>query len=180
MDYSIIRYNEKILSLLPEKQEPFEIIGRLIPIYNGQQWKISENIFEKPTYKTYPNEIYEPREYIDNPNQAAFVALYNNEWVGSIRICRRWNNNAFIDDLSVGRQFRGKGIGTKLMNAAVNWSRENNLYGVSLETQDMNLLACRFYIKYGFMLGGIDRLVYTAEDYIKETALYFYLLPTYK
>ena len=177
MDYSIIRYNEKIASLLPEKQEPFEIIGRLIPIYNGQRWDVTEDIFNEPTVKTYPDDIYNPSEYINNPNQAAFVAVHNNLWIGSIRVCKRWNNNAFIDDLSISRQFRGKGIGTTLMDAAVNWSKENNLNGVSLETQDINLLACRFYMKYGFKLGGIDCLVYTAEEYKKETALYFYLLP---
>ena len=91
---------------------------------------------------------------------------------------KRWNNNAFIDDITVSRAFRGKGIGTQLMNAAVNWGKENNLYGVSLETQDTNLWACRLYIKYGFTLGGMDRLVYAAGDCKKETALYFYLLPT--
>jgi streptothricin acetyltransferase len=63
-----------------------------------------------------------------------------------------------------------------LMDAAVNWGRENGLHGVSLETQDNNLFACRFYIKYGFKLGGADRRVYDAFTNREETALYFYLL----
>ena len=178
MDYTIVRYNEKILSFLPERQEPFEIIGRLVPIYNGKQWSVSEEIFNEPKMKTYPTEIYNPNKYINNPEEAAFVAIYNNEWIGSIRVGKRWNNDAFIDDLSVARQFRGKGIGTKLMDAAINWGKEEGFHRVSLETQNMNLLACRFYLKYGFKLGGIDHFVYTADDYKNETALYFYLQPT--
>ena len=64
------------------------------------------------------------------------------------------------------------------MDTAAAWSRERGLHGVSLETQDWNLLACRFYLKYGFRLGGIDRFAYDADaPYRGETALYFYLLP---
>ena len=65
------------------------------------------------------------------------------------------------------------------MNAAVNWGNENGYYGISLETQDNNLLACRFYLKYGFRLGGIDRYSYDAFPNRGETALYFYLLPDF-
>ena len=50
MEYSIVRYNKEISFLLPEKQEPFEIVGRLVLIYNGLQWETSESILEKPTY----------------------------------------------------------------------------------------------------------------------------------
>lgn len=64
-----------------------------------------------------------------------------------------------------------------LIDAALSWGRESGLYGVSLETQDWNLLACRFYLGYGFRLGGVDRLLYAAGPYREETALFFYLLP---
>jgi len=64
-----------------------------------------------------------------------------------------------------------------LMDAAINWGKENGCHGISLETQDNNLLACRFYLKYGFKLGGIDRHSYDAFPNREETALYFYLLP---
>ena len=58
---------------------------------------------------------------------------------------------------------------------------DKGLHGVSLETQDDNLAACRLYLKYGFQLGGIDRRVYdTSELYRRETALYFYLLPEWE
>jgi streptothricin acetyltransferase len=63
------------------------------------------------------------------------------------------------------------------MDAAVGWARERGLHGVSLETQDNNLVACRFYLKYGFRLGGADCLVYDAFEAVRnEIALYFYYI----
>jgi streptothricin acetyltransferase len=166
-----------MLDLLPQPQEAFEIIGRLVPKYDGKEWSISETLFDTPYMKTYPNDVFDPKMYVDNPNEAAFIAMLDGLRVGSIRVGRRWNKNAFIDDLVVDIIHRGHGFGTMLMDAAVNWGKENDYHGISLETQDNNLLACRFYLKYGFKLGGIDRHSYDVFPNREETALYFYLLP---
>jgi len=175
MLYTIVRFDKSMLSLLPRSQEPFEIIGRLVPKYNGQEWKSSEELFETPSEKLYPNDSFDPMTYIDNPNEAAFLAMIDEKCVGSLRVGKRWNGNAFIDDLAIDRDHRGKGIGKRLMDAAVRWSKECSFNGLSLETQSNNLLACRFYLKYGFTLGGIDTMVYTHPLYKDDIALYFYL-----
>ena len=177
MSYKIIRFDNPVIDLLPQSQEPFDIIGRLVPTYNGREWILSEELYSVPYTKTYPNDIFDPKIYIDNPDEAAFLAMFDGQRVGSIRVGKRWNKNAFVDDLLVDRVHRGHGVGTMLMDAAVNWGKENNLHGISLETQDNNLYACRFYVKYGFKLGGIDRHVYDVFPNRDETALYFYLLP---
>jgi len=177
MGYETVRFDISMLSLLPRPQEPFEIIGRLVPIYNGQEWKLYEELRDTPREKLYPDDSFDPMTYINNPDEAAFLAMLDGQCVGSLRVGKRWNDNAFIDDLAVDRDHRGKGVGTMLMDAAVKWGKEKGLHGVSLETQDINLRACRFYLKYGFKLGGIDKHVYDAHIYRNETALYFYLLP---
>jgi len=176
MRYTIVRFDGSMLQLLPHLQEPFDVIGRLIPHYDGNVWDVAEELLDEPSEKTYPDDSFDPNEYVDNPDQAAFLAMINGQCVGSIRVCRRWNHNAFIDDLAIDRIHRGHGVGKMLMDAAVKWGQEKGLYGVSLETQDWNLLACRFYIKYGFKLGGMDNKVYKAVPYPGETALYFYML----
>ena len=175
MQYTIVRFDKLMLSLLPRPQEPFEIIGRLVPEYNGRKWILSEELLDIPCEKLYPDDSYDPMMYIDNPNEAAFLAMLDGECVGSLRVGKRWNNNAFIDDLAVDRKHRGRGVGKLLMDNAVQWSKENGFNGLSLETQDNNLLACRFYLKYGFALGGIDTMVYTHPLYKEDIALYFYL-----
>jgi len=174
---TILRYSGAILNLLPQPQDAFNIIGRLVPKYDGKEWSLSEILFDTPYMKTYPDDVFDPAIYIDNPNEVAFIALLDGQRIGSIRVGRRWNKNAFIDDLIVDKAHRGHGVGTKLMDAAVGWGKENGFHGISLETQDNNLLACRFYLKYGFKLGGIDSCSYDAFPNRDETALYFYLLP---
>lgn len=175
MNYRIVKFDKTMLNLLPHAQQPFDIIGRFVPMYDGRQWRIGEQLLEQKKEKTYPDDKFDPNEYIENPGQAAFLAMLGDECVGSIRVCKRWNGNAFIDDLAVDRIHRKQGVGKMLMDAAVQWGIENGLSGVSLETQDWNLSACRFYLKYGFKLGGIDTMVYTHPLYKGESALYFYL-----
>jgi streptothricin acetyltransferase len=175
MEYKIVRFDYTMLDLLPQPQEAFEIIGRLVPRYDGKEWSISEILLDTPYMKTYPDDVFDPKIYVENPNEAAYIAMLDGQRVGSIRVGRRWNKNAFIDDLLVDQTHRGRGVGTMLMNAAVQWGKENGFHGISLETQDNNLLACRFYLKYGFKLGGIDRHSYDAFQNSDETALYFYL-----
>lgn len=178
MSYTVKRFDETMVSLLPRKQEPFDIIGRIIPVYNGVEWILHEELLDELRTKTYLDDIFDPKVYINNPNEAAFLAMYDDECIGSLRIGRRWNKNAFVDDLEISRIHRGHGVGTMLMNEAVRWSITNGYHGISLETQDWNLIACRFYIKYGFKLGGIDYHSYDAyETNRNEIALYFYLLP---
>ena len=174
---TIVRFDASMLHLLPQPQEEFDIIGRLVPKYDGRDWSVSEELLDTPLKKTYPDDVFDPNIYVDNPNEAAFLAMHNGHRVGSVRVGRHWNKNAFIDDLVVDGAHRGRGVGTMLMDAAAKWGKENGFHGVSLETQDNNLLACRFYMKYGFKLGGIDRHSYDAFPNRDETALYFYLLP---
>lgn len=43
-----------------------------------------------------------------------------------------------------------------------------------LETQDNNLAACRFYHRCGFVLGGVDALLYSNTSARGELALFWY------
>ena len=42
MSYKIVCFDESMLTMLPRPQEPFSIIGRLVPKYDGQEWKLTE------------------------------------------------------------------------------------------------------------------------------------------
>lgn len=178
MAYTVVRLDRAKRKCLPRPEEPFEVIGRLVPVYDGQEWTFTEELLDTPREKTYPNDTYHSKEYINRPNKAAFLAMLDGTCVGSLRVSKKWNGNAFIEDLAVDRAHRGHGVGTMLVDAAVAWAKGKGLRVVSLETQDVNLLACRFYLKYGFKLGGIDKFLYNAyAPQREETALYFYLAP---
>jgi ribosomal protein S18 acetylase RimI-like enzyme len=178
-EYAIVPLTAANARHLPLPQEPIDVIGRIVPVYDGSRWTSSERLYDTPTTKTYPTEQFDVGSYIGNPKQAGCLAMLGDECVGVIRFSDRWQKNAFIDDLAINRAHRGKGLGTRLMDEAVAWGRANGYWGVSLETQGWNLLAVRFYFKYGFKIGGVDDSVYKAlpEPYANDTALYLYMLP---
>lgn len=96
--------------------------------------------------------------------------------IGYITASKCWTGFAIIDDLEVDAMHRGIGVGWKLMDAAVEWSGSIGVPGIRLETQSTNVTACRFYERYGFVLGGHDRYLYQAlHPGTREVALYWYL-----
>jgi RimJ/RimL family protein N-acetyltransferase len=54
----------------------------------------------------------------------------------------------------VDRDWRGRGIGYQLMQAAIAWSRAEGLHKLSLEVFPMNAAAIRLYRKCGFVEEG--------------------------
>ncbi len=87
---------------------------------------------------------------------------------------RRWNNSAWVWNLAIDRNYRGRGIGTQLMQPVIEWGRREKLRAIVLETQTNNWHACRFYLKFGFQLSGIDDHYYTNRDIAKKEVALFW------
>ena len=109
MTYTITRFTASERSLLPRPDQPFPVIGRLVPLYDGQVWTFTEELLPSPREKVYPPDLYDPAEYLDSPDRAIFLAMLGGCCIGSIRICRRWNRSAFVEDLSVDPRCDGPG-----------------------------------------------------------------------
>ncbi|MNI04710.1 TDP-fucosamine acetyltransferase [compost metagenome] len=89
---------------------------------------------------------------------------------------KNWNRYALIDMIQVDKQFRRHGIGRQLMEQAKRWALERGLPGVMLETQSINVRACKFYERCGFVIGGFDQYVYKGIPAVSgEVAVYWYL-----
>jgi ribosomal protein S18 acetylase RimI-like enzyme len=67
-------------------------------------------------------------------------------------------------ELSVDENHRRKGLGTLLMNHAVKVAKERGVRMLVLETQSCNVPAISFYLKFGFVLVGLDVAAYSNED----------------
>ena len=82
-----------------------------------------------------------------------------------------------MEDISVAAEHRGRGVGTALMQRAVEWAKEKELCGLALETQDNNLLACRFYKKFGMEIGAVNTMLYknAPKPWCDEIAVFWYL-----
>jgi streptothricin acetyltransferase len=144
---------------------------------------------EKLVYMIAPVEPYErevPAEDVEYGFDDAGPTIFFAEvgathasalLAGRIKMLRWWNRFAYVEDLVVNPEYRGMGIGRRLLERGIQWARENDFPGVMLETQDDNVPACTLYQSRGFVLCGFDRNVYKAiNPNTKETALYWYLM----
>lgn len=104
------------------------------------------------------------------------LAYDDGECVGQILLAKTWNKYAHIENISVARAYRGQKIGSALLAKAEEWAKANRLDALSLECQDNNVLASRFYKKNGFCIGGVNTGLYSqlGEPYASETAVFWY------
>lgn len=67
---------------------------------------------------------------------------------------------AMLWDIRVAPEARGSGVGTNLLRAAESWAVAQGARGLEVETQNINVPACRFYERHGFMLRAANPLAY--------------------
>ena len=92
------------------------------------------------------------------------------EWLGDCK------DVAVLWDIRVRPEHRGCGIGSGLFQHAADWARSRGYKQLKLDTQDVNVPACRFYVKQGCELGGIVRDAFTDCPAIAhEVMLLWYL-----
>jgi GNAT superfamily N-acetyltransferase len=80
---------------------------------------------------------------------------------------------AVLWDIRVLPGARGHGVGAALFRAAAAWARGRGCRQMKIETQNINVPACRFYARMGCELGTIDRFAYS--DLPGEAQLLWYL-----
>lgn len=69
-------------------------------------------------------------------------------------------NLAVLWDIRVAPEARGQGVGAALFRAAAAWAAERGCRWLKVETQNVNVPACRFYARQGCALGAIHRFAY--------------------
>ena len=67
---------------------------------------------------------------------------------------------AVLWDIRVDPGARGSGVGSALFVGVENWARERACRWLKVETQNINVPACKFYTGRGCTLGAIDRFAY--------------------
>ena len=67
---------------------------------------------------------------------------------------------AVLWDLRVAPQARGRGVGSALFRAAEAWAAARGCRRFKVETQNINVPACKFYARQGCRLGAVNRDAY--------------------
>ncbi len=72
-------------------------------------------------------------------------------------------DGVWIADIRVEPSFRGMGVGSALWAAAEGWALETGRCELWVETQDINVPACRFYQRMGCLVASVDAHAYPPE-----------------
>ncbi len=88
-----------------------------------------------------------------------------------------WRNTAWIWNIMLDVEARGQGIGREMLNHIISWGRRRGLRAILLETQSNNVPACKFYLRMGFQLVGINTMFYTNQDMERDEVALFWGFP---
>ena len=68
--------------------------------------------------------------------------------------------SAVLWDIRVSPDARGQGVGSALFQAAEAWAKARGCRQLEIETQNINVPACRFYARQGCVLAAVYRFAY--------------------
>ncbi|EFK56391.1 N-acetyltransferase family protein [Sphingobacterium spiritivorum] len=116
-------------------------------------------LFEKaPEQVTVTMEEFEESGFGNNPVWGAFVAEVSGNIVGIslyyIRYSTWKGRRLYLEDLIVTEQMRGTGIGKKLLDQTVEYSKSKGYSGMMWQVLDWNTPAIEFYKKYQATFDG--------------------------
>ncbi len=176
MEIIIREMDEQTIQNVDRCDNTFTVESRLV--LSAVDGEISYSVAPiPPRQKNFPPEAKDYRAYLTDPEKVIFFAYADGELAGQIRIMKWWNAFAYIDDLAVEPRFRKHGVGRALIQRGIEWARAKGFPGLMLETQNINIPACRLYKSCGFELGGFDRNVFKAlMPSTDEIAMYWYLM----
>lgn len=140
---------------------------------DGFRFCLEEEALARPQRKRYP---FDPSD-TEERDKWQFTALteIDGKLAGFTAAEHlEWNNRAHLRHLYVSRRFRGRGVGSRLVDAVCEFARSVQARSVWLETQNINYPAIQFYERSGFSLCGLDTGLYDPSG-IKtpDIALFF-------
>jgi RimJ/RimL family protein N-acetyltransferase len=136
-------------------------------------WEISERALEQPYEKDYDNAPGEGpvrwQDRFDMSKWGLFAARVDGERVGGAAVALNDSRLDMLDDrgdlallwdIRVAANARGRGVGSALLRGVETWARARGARELEVETQNINVPACRFYQRHGFVPGTMRRLAY--------------------
>jgi GNAT superfamily N-acetyltransferase len=145
---------------------------------------MEERAVEPPWVKDYDQGADRPARWtrrFDVSRWRMFEARVDGRLVGcavvafdtpGVHMLEERGDLAVLWDLRVLPEARGRGAGAALFRAAEAWARGRGCGWMKIETQNINVGACRFYARMGCELGAVHRFAY--PDLPHEVQLLWY------
>jgi ribosomal protein S18 acetylase RimI-like enzyme len=94
-----------------------------------------------------------------------FVAEEEDEILGFLDVrIQPWERLGWVYHLVVDRSHRRQGVGTALLQAGMDWAREQGLRSLMAQMSTKNYPAIRFVQRYGFTFCGYSDLYFASRD----------------
>lgn len=146
---------------------------------------ISERALNVPYVKDYDavkeeSPVYWPARF-DVSNWGFFAARVEGWRVGGAAVAFNTpgldmlegrEDLAVLWDIRVSPETRGRGVGYVLFHAAELWAKARGCRQLKVETQNINVPACKFYARQGCVLGAVNTLAY--PEYSNEIQMFWY------
>jgi GNAT superfamily N-acetyltransferase len=197
MTITIEEHNQKVLPEYDRIPSVFEVrtVLRAEPVAGGLNGiALLEEAIEEPYLKDY--DSYEdgppsawPAQFemgnwgiliardplgpVGNPPAGGAMIAYN---TSGVNMLEDRSDLAVLWDIRVHPDYRGQGLGSALLERSAAWARQRGCKRLKIETQNVNVVACRFYASQGCELGMIHRYGYAGVPRVaNEVMLVWYL-----
>jgi ribosomal-protein-alanine N-acetyltransferase len=135
-----------------------------------EDWKVYHQ-FDKELFSedAMRRESFDSRVGLD-----AFYVVESSDGdiIGQLVIGKFGENDAHLKKIGVAKSLQNRGLGTKLMEAALDWFEKVGIHQATLYTQDYNTIAQNLYKKFGFSVTGTTWHYFVPFSTINPTGLY--------
>jgi ribosomal protein S18 acetylase RimI-like enzyme len=118
--------------------------------------------------------LEQERQFIQNhdgENSVILLAVDNDKVIGSCNFRvgghPQLSHTCFLIGIAVAKNYRGLGVGTKLLTSAENWCIDKSIHRLDFEVVDGNP-AIFFYEKLGYQIEGRKRKAIKVQDKFKD------------
>lgn len=98
-----------------------------------------------------------------NQNSYLFIAKNTEEIIGFAGV-QFILDESNITNIVVKKDFRNQGVGNLLLNKLIDFSKQNNMYSITLEVNEKNIYAIKLYNKFSFNITGLRKNYYNGTD----------------
>lgn len=125
------------------------------------------------------------KDRFDLSNWAFYMAFHNSKPVGAVTIASKTKDVYMLEgredlsvlwDIRVAEGYKHQGIGKKLFDIAVQWSKDKGFKQLKIECQNNNVPACNFYHKQGAVLSRMDEYAYYKDEELKDEVQFIWYL----
>ncbi len=148
----------------------------------GVVWTVHEVALASPLgkpngYDLVSEDLALVRRRLEEGHSLQLLAEHAGRPVGLIDAEHQaWNQTSMVWNILIDRHHRRRGLGRHFMQRAAEWARQHGCRALTLETQNNNIDACRFYQHLGFRLTGIRDDLYHNDDLQRGEVAIFWSL----